>query len=74
MSLDRLEREAIEKRIADLRCKRCGGKLVAFDDGYSSAAASGWGIPGAYVYCDDCGELFDPPSEPPNDRHPAAAA
>ena len=63
MSLSREERAEMERKLAGLSCLRCRGKLIAYDDGYSSPAASGWGICGAYVVCDDCGHLFDPPTE-----------
>jgi len=61
MALDQTERAHVLRQIADRRCHICGGELIAHDDGVTPLAANGWGVSGAYVSCDDCGALVDPP-------------
>lgn len=57
MSLTTQERNAVLVQIQGRSCTKCGGKLSPHDDGVSTVTQ--WGVSGAYVSCDDCGEVHN---------------
>lgn len=57
MALTADEKQKVAAQVAGRKCAHCGSTDMRIeDDGITSQTE--WGVSGAYVACDDCGNLM----------------